>query len=79
MPKKIKLDAILTVDNEIIIDDAMLKRSLGLLGVIDSYNVEENLGKNKTLGNDNAVGAGDSNAEISELVNNANKIYYGNN
>jgi len=78
MPKKIKLDAILTVDNEIIIDDAMLKRSLGLLGVIDSYNVEENLGKNKTLGNDNAVGAGDSNAEISELVNNANKIYYGN-
>ena len=78
MPKKIKLDAILTVDNEIIIDDAMLKRSLGLLGVIESYNVDENLSKNKTLDSDNAVGTGDSNAEISELVNNANKIYYGN-
>ncbi len=78
MPKKIKLDAILTVDNEIIIDDAMLKRSLGLLGVIESYSLDENLSKNNPSGNDNAAGTGDSITEISELVNNANKIYYGN-
>jgi len=81
MPKKIKLEALLTVDDEIIIDEPMLKRSLGLLGEISSYNVNENPSSDVSSGQSQSNPSGGSNdliSEISDLINNANKIYYGN-
>ena len=42
MSKKVKLEVILNIDKEIKIDEAMIQRSVGLLGDIDSYNLSEN-------------------------------------
>ena len=42
MSKKVKLEVILSIDKEIKIDEAMIQRSVGLLGDIDSYNLSEN-------------------------------------
>jgi len=78
MSKKIKLEVILSIDNEINIDEGMIQRSVGLLGDIDSYNVSENLESKRTEIPSQSSNAESSVSEISELINSANKIYYGN-
>ena len=78
MSKKIKLEVVLSIDKEINIDEGMIQRSVGLLGDIDSYNVSENLGSTQTEIPSQSSGTESSISEISELINSANKIYYGN-
>jgi hypothetical protein len=78
MSKKIKLEVVLSIDKEINIDEGMIQRSVGLLGDIDSYNVSENLESTQTETPSQSSSTESSISEISELINSANKIYYGN-
>ena len=78
MSKKIKLEVVLSIDKEINIDEGMIQRRVGLLGDIDSYNVSENLESTQTETPSQSSSTESSISEISELINSANKIYYGN-
>ena len=78
--KRIKLEAILKVSDDIIIEDAMIKRTTGLLGEVESYNVNNNYDENKVNEN-NAASNNSQNqdgfSEITNSINSADKIYYG--
>ena len=78
MSKKVKLEVILTIDKEINIDESMIQRSVGLLGEVDSYNLSENTESTTPSSQPSGVDASNNSVSgISELINNANKIYYG--
>tara|TARA_B100001057_G_C22727537_1_gene902339 strand:+ start:156 stop:1199 length:1044 start_codon:yes stop_codon:yes gene_type:complete len=78
--KRIKLEAILKVSDDIIIEDAMIQRTTGLLGEVESYNVNNNYDENKVNEN-NAASNNSQNqdgfSEITNSINSADKIYYG--
>ena len=78
--KRIKLEAILKVSDDIIIEDAMIQRTTGLLGEVESYNVNDNYDENKVNEN-NAASNNSQNqdgfSEITNSINSADKIYYG--
>ena len=40
--KKIRFEAIIKISDDMIIEDSMVKRTAGLLGEIESYNVVNN-------------------------------------
>ena len=78
MSKKVKLEVILTIDKEINIDESMIQRSVGLLGDVDSYNLSENTESTTPSSQPSGVDASNNSVSgISELINNANKNYYG--
>ena len=78
MSKKVKLEVILSIDKEIKIDEAMIQRSVGLLGDIDSYNLSENTEPSSLSTQPSDVDSSNNSISgISELINSANKIYYG--
>ena len=78
MSKKVKLEVILRIDKEISIDESMIQRSVGLLGEVDSYNLSENIESTPTSTQPSDVDSSNNSISgISELINNANKIYYG--
>lgn len=76
MTKKVKLTAILEVGDDVIFDEFMMKRTLGQLGEIESFSVNDY---------DEAAEAGQPATQsqeleitlISEFINAANKIYFG--
>ena len=55
----------------------MIQRSVGLLGEVDSYNLSENKNQQLHLTTKCVDSSNNSVSGISELINNANKIYYG--
>ena len=78
--KKIKLEAIIKVSNDVIIEEALIKRTAGLLGEIESYNVNNNYNENQSNEGSSAKnnsGNHDGFSEITKSINSANKIYYG--
>ena len=77
--KKIKFEAIIKISNDMIIEDSMVKRTAGLLGEIESYNVINDFNKetNELEQTLSTKGATDSFSQISKTINDANKIFYG--
>ena len=78
--KKIKLEAIIKVSNDVIIEEAMIKRTAGLLGEIESYNVNNNYNESQLNENNSTTDKSanqDGFSEITKTINSANKIYYG--
>ena len=78
MSKKVKLEVFLNIDKDITIDEPMIKRSVGLLGEVDSYNLIEDFENSTSITPAEPNKSPQSILEISEFINNANKIYYGN-
>ena len=76
MTKKVKLELILDIEAETIIDELMVKRMLGELGEVVSYNLsnfkEENDYSQSEVKNQQV-----EITQISEFINEANKIYFG--
>ena len=68
----------LNIDKDITIDEPMIKRSVGLLGEVDSYNLIEDFENSTSITPSEPNKSPQSILEISEFINNANKIYYGN-
>ena len=78
--KRIKLEAVIKVSNDIIVEEAMIKRTAGLLGEIESYDVNNNYNESQTDENNSAekrTENQDGFSEITKSINSANKIYYG--
>ena len=78
--KRIKLEAIIKVSDDIIVEEAMIKRTAGLLGEIESYNVNNNYNESQSDENNSAekrTENQDGLSEITKSINSANKIYYG--
>ncbi len=75
MPKKVKLILTLDIDDNLILDEFMIKRAIGQLGEVLSYDVSDYKegGGEKS---DNEVQEIKIN-QISEFINEANKIYFG--
>ena len=75
MPKKVKLILTLDIDDNLILDEFMIKRAIGQLGEVLSYDVsdyKEGGGKNRTMKFKKI-----KINQISEFINEANKIYFG--
>ncbi len=76
MTKKVKLELTLNIEEETIIDEFMVKRMLGQLGEVVSYNLsdfkEENDHSQPEVQNQQV-----EITQISEFINEANKIYFG--
>ena len=76
MTKKVKLTAIMEVEDNVIFDEFMMKRTLGELGEIQSFSVNDydeggEASQSATQSQDMAI------THISEFINDANKIYFG--
>lgn len=76
MTKKIKLTAILEVGDDVIFDEFMMKRTLGQLGEIASFSINDydeaaETGQPATQSQEVEI------THISEFINAANKIYFG--
>ncbi len=76
MTKKVKLELTLNIEEDTIIDEIMVKRMLGQLGEVVSYNLsdfkEENDHSQPEVQNQQV-----EITQISEFINEANKIYFG--
>ncbi len=78
--KRIKLEAIIKVSDDIIVEEEMIKRTAGLLGEIESYDVNNNYNESQSNENNSAekkTENQDGFSEITKSINSANKIYYG--
>ena len=78
--KRIKLEAVIKVSDDIIVEEAMIKRTAGLLGEIESYDVNNNYNESQNNENNSAekrTESQDGFSEIAKSINSANKIYYG--
>ena len=76
--KKVKFEAIIKISDDTIIEESMVKRTAGLLGEIESFNVTHDLNSEfKKDHLENSNGSSDHFSQISKTINNANKIYYG--
>ncbi len=76
MTKKVKLELTLSIEEETMIDEFMVKRMLGELGEVLSYKLSD-----YKEGNDNSQSEVQNQeveiTQISEFINEANKIYFG--
>jgi uncharacterized tellurite resistance protein B-like protein len=76
--KKIKFEAIIKISDDIIIEESMVKRTAGLLGEIESFNVKHDIESETNQAKQSIPnGSTDPFAQISNTINNANKIFYG--
>jgi len=76
--KKIKIEAILAIDDNSHVDDALLKRTIDSLGDVQSCKVDNNYNDEKsTKKNINENSSDKSVSEIDHFINDANKIYFG--
>ena len=76
MAKKVKLELTLSVEEDTIIDEFMVKRMLGELGEVLSYNLSDFKEGNKSI-QSNIQNSEVAITQISEFINEANKIYFG--
>jgi len=76
MKKKVKLELTLSIEEDTIIDEFMVKRMLGQLGEVESYNIRDF--KDESDNSQSEVQSKDVEiTQISEFINEANKIYFG--
>ncbi len=79
MGKKIRIEAVIETNGDLFVDDSLLKRTINSLGEVISCNINNNyddskpeINKAKELQTDSS-----SFSDISHLINEANKIYFG--
>ena len=78
MVKSIKIEAIIEIEDNTHIDDALLKRSLSNLGHIKSCNVNNNFDEKQNVKETSDASSLDKSvSEIDHFINDANKIYFG--
>ncbi len=78
MVKSIKIQAIIEIEDNIHVDEALLKRSISSLGNVKSCEVDNNFDEN--VDNNQRSDSSSSDRSISEIdhfINDANKIYFG--
>ena len=78
MSKRIKIEAIIDIEDTLHIDDVLLKRTISSIGEVHSCKIESNFedkDSNKKL---EVPGSLDKTvSEIDHFINDANKIYFG--
>ncbi len=79
MSKKIRLTTFIEIDEGLILDDSMMKRTVGQLGDIISYEVDDsdNFSESGKKEQKDEVIAEIAAGEVVEFIKNTNKIYYG--
>ncbi|MBC10736.1 MAG: hypothetical protein CMP32_02340 [Rickettsiales bacterium] len=76
MSKKVKLTAVISTDDDKVLDETAINNSVGLLGKIESYNIGlDSNGSGNTLTSNNSNNGVVS--EISNFIRDSNKIYFG--
>tara|TARA_Y100000589_G_scaffold58971_1_gene49484 strand:+ start:733 stop:1758 length:1026 start_codon:yes stop_codon:yes gene_type:complete len=76
MSKKVKLTAVISTDEDKVLDETAINNSVGLLGKIESYNIGlDSNGSGNTLTSNNSNNGVVS--EISNFIRDSNKIYFG--
>ncbi len=78
MGKKVKLVAVIETEENTLLDDAAIERSVGILGVVKSYEVSLDTGDSGDKITEKVTQAPASSSEIKSFINNSNKIYFGN-
>ena len=78
MGKKVKLVAVIETEENTLLDDAAIERSVGILGVVKSYEVSLDTGDSGDKTTEKVTQAPASSSEIKSFINNSNKIYFGN-
>ena len=78
MGKKVKLVAIIETEENTLLDDAAIERSVGTLGIVKSYEVSLDTGESDEKVAEKTTQTSASPSEIKSFVNNSNKIYFGN-
>ena len=76
MSKKVKLTAVISTDEDKVLDETAINNSVGLLGKIESYNIgldSDDSGNTLTSNNSNNGVV----SEISNFIRDSNKIYFG--
>ena len=76
MSKKVKLTAVISTDDDKVLDETAINNSVGLLGKIESYNIglDSNDSGNTLTSNNSNNGVV---SEISNFIRDSNKIYFG--
>lgn len=76
MSKKVKLTALISTDEDKVLDETAINNSVGLLGKIESYNIglDSNDSGNTLTSNNSNNGVV---SEISNFIRDSNKIYFG--
>lgn len=76
MSKKVKLTAVISTDEDKVLDETAINNSVGLLGKIESYNIglDSNDSGNTLTSNNSNNGVV---SEISNFIRDSNKIYFG--
>ena len=77
---KTKLVAIIETDDNTVIDGAMFKRTISVLGNVESCKVESNFDETnleESTAKPDEKKPTSSLSEMSQFINDANKIYYG--
>ena len=78
MVKKIKIEAIIEIDDSSHIDDSLLKRTIASLGNVQSCSIDNNFNDQKVnIKASNETLLDKSVSEIDHFINDANKIYFG--
>ena len=78
MVKKIKIEAIIEIDDSSHIDDSLFKRTIASLGNVQSCNIDNNFNDQKiNIKAKNETLLDKSVSEIEHFINDANKIYFG--
>ena len=76
MSKRVKLTAVISTDEDKVLDETAINNSVGLLGKIESYNIGlDSNGSGNTLTSNNSNNGVVS--EISNFIRDSNKIYFG--
>ena len=76
MSKRVKLTAVISTDEDKVLDETAINNSVGLLGKIESYNIglDSNDSGNTLTSNNSNNGVV---SEISNFIRDSNKIYFG--
>ena len=78
MSKKIKIEAIIDLEGDLHVDEALLKRTIGSLGEVESCKIINDFDLNKDVTSVAQTKiSSNSVSEISQFLNDANKIYFG--
>jgi len=80
MPKRVKLTAIIDVEDGATFDESAINNSVGKLGRVESYNIGIDTGEDDNVSagvSSSQAGGSEAVSEISSFIKDSNKIYYG--
>jgi len=78
MVKKVKIEAVIEVDDNELIDSSIVKNAISALGSVSSCEINSNYNDDKTKEPSVSISSNnESVSEVSRFINDANKIYFG--